>query len=130
VLAKELHDVAPGVIAGLDAEVVLRMKVGLASVDQSGMNKKETKMLLWMMFPLAVWGGSDKTGSFDLWKTAALPWLMSVGDGESNSMAPPIRPSITGSQHCVLRARSSRRCLSASTGASVGTLLCAHPRPN
>jgi hypothetical protein len=73
VLAKELHDVAPGVIAGLDAEVVLRMKVGLASVDQSGMNKKETKMLLWMMFPLAVWGGSDKTGSFDLWKTAALP---------------------------------------------------------
>ena len=58
-LAKELHDVAPGVIAGLDAEVVLRMKVGLASVDQSGMNKKETKMLLWMMFPLAVWGGSD-----------------------------------------------------------------------
>jgi hypothetical protein len=48
-------------------------------------------MLLWMMFPLAVWGGSDKTGFFDLWKAAALPWLMSVGDGESTS-TPHARP--------------------------------------
>jgi hypothetical protein len=70
------------------------MKVGLASVDQSGMNKKETKMLLWMMFPLGVWGGSDKTGFFDLWKAAALPWLMSVGDGESNSMPLPAATTI------------------------------------
>ena len=72
------------------------MKVGLASADQSGMNKKETKMLLWMMFPLAVWGGSDKSGFFDLWKAAALPWLMSrlatVGSGLVDCQTNFLRP--------------------------------------
>ena len=50
-LAKELHDVAPGVIAGLDAEMFSGMKVGLASVDQSGMNNRTPQIQLRMRTP-------------------------------------------------------------------------------
>ena len=76
-LAKELHDVAPGVIAGLMPRSFSGMKVGLASVRDEQKGDQNVAM-----DSVPARRHSDKTGFFDLWKAAALPWLMSVGDGE------------------------------------------------
>lgn len=43
-------------------------------------------MLLWMMFPLAIWGGTDKTGSFDLWKAMAMPGLPADGVADEDDL--------------------------------------------
>jgi hypothetical protein len=45
-------------------------------------------MLLWMMFPLAIWGGTDKTGSFDLWKAMAMPWMIGMKINTAGEVRP------------------------------------------